>query len=332
MKRTINRIIFAGVVLAIALSCGIMGAGISNAKTTKRITMTVGQKKKCGVFGKYKKAVYKSSNKKIAMVSKKGIITAKKKGKCTITAKISKRKYKYILTVKKKKPRQDSDNPATGAPTSYISDTQPPYATQSPNTTASTAPSPGASDNPGARLNVKASILPSGKRLYTVTNNNSFQINTVKLSMMYYNFDGTPIKSGETSLKHLDSLETRYVVVSNNVENADYSKTVTNITYIVSQNDKKVRIPVAVSAKVDSSDNTVLATITNTENVKCEVKLVCLFKGNNNEILDAREVSVSLTEKETKTELIMAPYKITSYDPIEYTSYELIYYAMADVD
>lgn len=332
MKRIINRMIIVGIVLVIALSYGVVSANISNAKTkTKKITMTAGQKKKCQVFGKYKKIVYKSSNKKIATVSKKGVITAKKKGKCTITAKAGKNIYKYILVVKKKKVIHD-DNTATSAPTPWLSTTQPQYATQSPNTIATTAPSPAVSDNLGAHLNVKARILSSGKRLYTVTNNNSVQINSVKLSIMYYNSDGLPIKSGEVSLRYLDPLETRYVVVSNNVENADYTKTVTNITYTGSQNDKKVRVPVSVSAKVDPSDNTVLATITNTEDVRCDVKVVCLFKGNDDTILDARAVSVTLDGKETKIQTIMAPYKITSYDPIEYDSYELVYYAIAEAD
>ena len=48
-----------------------------------------------------KKVTWKSSNKKIAAVSKNGIIKAKKAGKCVITAKYQKKSYKCRVTVKK---------------------------------------------------------------------------------------------------------------------------------------------------------------------------------------------------------------------------------------
>ena len=47
------------------------------------------------------KASYKTANKKIATVSKKGVITAKKAGKTTITIKVGKKKKKVKVTVKK---------------------------------------------------------------------------------------------------------------------------------------------------------------------------------------------------------------------------------------
>ena len=50
---------------------------------------------------KGKNVKWKSSNKKIATVSKKGIITGKKKGTVTITAKVKKKVYKYKVKVKK---------------------------------------------------------------------------------------------------------------------------------------------------------------------------------------------------------------------------------------
>ncbi len=52
------------------------------------------------VKGTKKKVKWSSSNKKVAIVSKKGKVTAKKKGTATITAKIGKNKYKCKVTVK----------------------------------------------------------------------------------------------------------------------------------------------------------------------------------------------------------------------------------------
>jgi len=80
-------------------------------KTTgkKSITLTKGKKAtlkttvavKNTKSSKYKKVTYKTSNKKVATVSKKGVITAKKTGKATITVTSTKNKKKKAkVTVK----------------------------------------------------------------------------------------------------------------------------------------------------------------------------------------------------------------------------------------
>ncbi|MBR1691675.1 MAG: Ig-like domain-containing protein [Lachnospiraceae bacterium] len=47
------------------------------------------------------KVTFKSSNKKVATVSSKGVVTAKKKGKATITVKAGKKTKKVKITVTK---------------------------------------------------------------------------------------------------------------------------------------------------------------------------------------------------------------------------------------
>lgn len=66
----------------------------------KSISLAVGQTFKLKVKGTKKKIKWSSSNKKIASVSKKGVVKAKKKGKCVITAKVGSKKYKCKVTVK----------------------------------------------------------------------------------------------------------------------------------------------------------------------------------------------------------------------------------------
>lgn len=75
---------------------------------TKKITIKAGQTKKIAIKGKNKKATYsfKSNKKKIASVSKKGVVKGLKAGKATITVteKIKKKKRtlgKVSVTVKK---------------------------------------------------------------------------------------------------------------------------------------------------------------------------------------------------------------------------------------
>ena len=54
------------------------------------------------------KVVWKSSNKKIATVSKKGVVTGKKLGKCTITARNAGKTYKCKVRVVRRKPNFDA--------------------------------------------------------------------------------------------------------------------------------------------------------------------------------------------------------------------------------
>lgn len=85
-----------------ALALGLMFSGVSQGTVqgagkaklkTKKVSMTVGEKKKIVIKKMNKKAAYLfvSSSKSKASVSKKGVITAKKEGKVTVTVK---EKYK----------------------------------------------------------------------------------------------------------------------------------------------------------------------------------------------------------------------------------------------
>ena len=66
---------------------------------TKKRTISVGETYKLKVSGTSKKVKWKSSNKKVAKVSKKGVVTGKKTGKATITAKVGKKKLKCKISV-----------------------------------------------------------------------------------------------------------------------------------------------------------------------------------------------------------------------------------------
>lgn len=97
--------------VAYVLVTGLLVSGLSiqtaNAKkkpelSEKKLTLTVGQKKKLKLKN-YKKSVkWSSKNKKIATVSNSGMVTAKKKGTVQITAKAGKKSYTCKVTVKNK--------------------------------------------------------------------------------------------------------------------------------------------------------------------------------------------------------------------------------------
>lgn len=74
----------------------------------KSVTLNSGQTTKLKLKNTRKKPKWKSSNKKIATVSKTGKVTAMKKGTATITATLDKKNYKckITVTVKKTKPAE----------------------------------------------------------------------------------------------------------------------------------------------------------------------------------------------------------------------------------
>lgn len=88
--------------------------------SNKRITMEIRKTYTLKLKGaKFKKVRWLSSNKKIATV-KKGVITAKKKGKCTVIAKYLGKKYKCIVHVTDSKSASSkpeiSDQPVSSEP------------------------------------------------------------------------------------------------------------------------------------------------------------------------------------------------------------------------
>lgn len=75
----------------------------ANPKINKsKLTLYVPDKFQLNVENTNKKVKWSSSNKKIASINSKGEVTARKSGKVTVTAKVGKKKYKCIVTVKKR--------------------------------------------------------------------------------------------------------------------------------------------------------------------------------------------------------------------------------------
>ena len=111
----------------------------------KKVTLYVGKSVRLKVKGTKKKAKWKSSNKKVAVVSSKGKVSAKKKGTARITAKIGKKKLVCRVTVKnKKKPvptRTGSVNTTPGTvPSAQPQVTSDPGTKPAPSATATADP------------------------------------------------------------------------------------------------------------------------------------------------------------------------------------------------
>lgn len=185
----------------------------------KKLTLTVGQKKKIAIKSKKKKAKYsfKASNKK-ASISKSGVITAKKAGKVKIAVKEKlKKKTRKVGTITvtiKKKIAQNTTVPALNTPTPVVTAT--PTASPSneptaePTATATATPTPKVTPTPFPE-NPEFSNIPKG---YTAKN----QAN--KGEVERFEYESTEYISDNESAKKTPI--DRYAMV---VLPKDYSKT-----------------------------------------------------------------------------------------------------------
>lgn len=97
MRKILN--VFMVLMLVFAMAVPAQAATVKLNKKT--VTVYVGKTTKLKVSGTKSKVKWSSSNKKVATVNNKGIVTGKKKGTATITATVNKKKYKCKVTVKK---------------------------------------------------------------------------------------------------------------------------------------------------------------------------------------------------------------------------------------
>lgn len=105
MKKIKNLLLMLMLVLSLASPSSVPLIGTTQTVTAavklnnKTITLIKGQKKQLKISGTSKAAKWSSSNKAIASVTNKGLVTAKKKGTAVITAKLGKNKYTCKVTV-----------------------------------------------------------------------------------------------------------------------------------------------------------------------------------------------------------------------------------------
>lgn len=114
------------VILTVSLAGGISAEAARKPRLNKKkITVRVGKTFKLKVKNNKKKVKWKTSNKKIATVSKKGRVKGKKPGRAVITAKVGKKKLKCRVIVKRKKKttKTPAKNPVTAKPTTATTTT-----------------------------------------------------------------------------------------------------------------------------------------------------------------------------------------------------------------
>lgn len=101
-----------------------------------KATLSVGGSINLKLLNNKKKVTWKSSNKKVASVTKKGKVKAKKKGKASIVAKVGKKKYTCKVTVgkvsKKSASKKNTRNVKKTAVPTATQNQKPPVPTMPP--------------------------------------------------------------------------------------------------------------------------------------------------------------------------------------------------------
>lgn len=145
-KRAVTYLILLAMAVSLVTGCiSSQAKKKSISLNYKKLTLRAGQEKRLKVRGTSQSVRWSSSNKKVAAVSKKGVVKAKKKGKTVITAKIGKRKRKVRITVKAKKEVFSKDTPNV---TKQPDETGKPVGTENPSLTPLPSEMPTAEPNP----------------------------------------------------------------------------------------------------------------------------------------------------------------------------------------
>ena len=101
-----------------------------------KATLSIGGSINLKLLNNKKKVTWKSSNKKVASVTKKGKVKAKKKGKASIVAKVGKKKYTCKVTVgsasKKRASKKNTKNVKKTAVPTATQNQKPPVPTMPP--------------------------------------------------------------------------------------------------------------------------------------------------------------------------------------------------------
>lgn len=200
---------------ALVLSSNYMTAsGAKKAKlSSKRITLNEGEKKKIVIKNKNKKAVYSftSSAKKVASVTKKGVVKAKSEGKAKITVKeaVKKNGKKAVRKVgvvtvtctNNDKVKVTTAPAITGNPTSVPS-TQPPVVNIDTTSTPVPTNEPTPEPTPDVYTKTVMSVYVTDKEVYSVNGS------TCDVTMQYFNgsadgdfFNGKTTSDGSVVFK-----------------------------------------------------------------------------------------------------------------------------------
>ncbi len=167
-RKVIATMLAVSMVTATAGSSAVTAEAASKPSVTKQLTITQGKKKTITVKGKFiKSKSFKSTNKSIAVVNKKGVVTAVSKGKCKVKVTVKYSKSKKAKKVLKKEFVTQITVKAKKKPEA----TKEPEVTQTPSVQATVAPetTPGTEATKDPSSNTEVTAAPQSSTAPEVT-------------------------------------------------------------------------------------------------------------------------------------------------------------------
>ncbi len=181
--KIIKRIIV--LLMAVAIVSGCVAPADDTYAKMKKYKLYVGQSKKFSITNT-KKVKWKSYNKWVATISKKGVVKARHAGKAKMRAKFGRQKLFFKIVVKNNKSGRAASN-------SYVP----------ANPSVPTTPTVSIEDQIASQINVSFSKLQSGGMLFTVKNNSPYFVQQAKIKITYCDFANRDIKTDTIHVLYL---------------------------------------------------------------------------------------------------------------------------------
>ena len=269
MKKKITKAMALTMALSMMLGCMTTGSKVEAAKKVKlnkkNISLKVGETFKLKLKNSKGTVKWSTNKKKVAIVTKKGKVTAKKKGTAIITAKNKNKKYKCTVKVAKMvKPTP------TAIPTATPTPTPTPIATPTPYS---------------ANIDFTIEKLTNGRISYSFKNNNTVDLYNIKFSVMGMDSEGKTIKTDSFTVAKLEAGETKTRARASNFplkESTAVTKTLSAIC-VETENSNMSKFPINIDKT--SNGNVHINWLNN--KVLSDVTL--MYKDIDNNIIDIRK-------------------------------------------
>lgn len=315
MKK-VKKFLVLGLAFATVVTSTLAIPAKSDAKVklnATNIKLKVGQTYKLKVKGTKKKVKWSTKNKQVATV-KKGTVKAKAPGNTKITAKVGKKKYTCKVKVNKVVNVIPIVTPAPVV-------TPPPVADPQQQIIANNALA--------ANVATRLDRLSSGEILYTIINNNTQAVPSIKLNIMLCDSTGVPVDTDTATIEDLAPGEITYGVYSTtskaNLVDTNCSKVSVTVTQTASY--KKYVTPNVNVTGAKNMDNKMVMTYVNTTTQKVYIRGYILYKDANGAVLAVDSIYDLIDPGATKFETLSRPYY--KYDSVEHEAYDDIEYATA---
>lgn len=294
----------------------------------KSISLQVGKTYKLKVKGTKKKAKWSSNKKKVATVSKKGVVKGKKAGKAKITAKVGKKKYVCKVTVKKTSGKTSTKQPSTTTATPT-----PPVVKNPTSSNVTSVSTDVLAENVAINL-----TKTSDGVLIRATNNNNQWIDSLYVNYNLKTLEGASIETGNLGFPYLApgaSCERYIYLLSESAASLDIgktviSKTVTAAASYITYTNQKSNVSVTHEKNVDGD---IVVTIKNNAQVEVDGYAIVYFYDGSGNIVSADERSIYMEANEQESSTFDAPYE---YDDdgnrlLKYSTYKVDYYVASSV-